>query len=133
MSAPGWAGRRRAGGRAGRAAFLGGVLGLLLGLAAPALPAAAHAYLVDSDPAAEAVLPAAPERVTLEFSEPVRLVPDGIRVLGPDGQRVDREAPEVRDGVVTVPLPGDVPQGTFLVSYRVISADGHPVSGALTY
>src|SRR5690606_18507330 len=34
---------------------------------------------------------------------------------------------------VTVPVPGDVPQGTYLVSYRVISADGHPVSGALTY
>ena len=133
MSAPARAGRRRAGARAGRAAFLGGVVGLLLGLAAPALPAAAHAYLVDSDPAAEAVLPAPPERIVLTFSESVRLVPDGVRVLGPDSQRVDRDAPVVRGPVVTVPVPGDVPQGTYLVSYRVISADGHPVSGALTY
>ncbi|MEO3929710.1 copper resistance protein CopC [Micromonosporaceae bacterium B7E4] len=115
----------------------GASLGLLLAalalLLGPAAPASAHAVLVSSSPAADVVLPNSPAEVVLTFSESVREVPDKIRVLGPDGARVDRGDPTFNGAVVTIPVDASGAQGTYLVSYRVISADSHPVAGAYTY
>ncbi|MEN3611562.1 copper resistance protein CopC [Plantactinospora sp. ZYX-F-223] len=115
----------------------GASLGLLLAalalLLGPAAPASAHAVLVSSSPAADVVLPNSPAEVVLTFSESVREVPDKIRILGPDGARVDRGDPTFNGAVVTIPVDASGAQGTYLVSYRVISADSHPVAGAYTY
>ncbi|MEV4756964.1 copper resistance protein CopC [Micromonospora sp. NPDC049559] len=105
-------------------------LALLLG---PAGPASAHAVLVGSTPPADAVLTSAPAQIVLTFSESVRQVPDKIRVVGPDGARADRGEPKFDGATVTIPLDQGGPRGTYLVSYRVISADSHPVSGGFTY
>ena len=102
-------------------------------LAGPAAPASAHAVLASSAPVADAVVPSAPGEVVLRFSEAVRLVPGKIRVIGPDGKRVDVGEPSVSGGTVTVTLRPGGPRGTYLVSYRVISADSHPVAGGYTY
>jgi copper transport protein len=99
----------------------------------PASPASAHAVLVSSSPRANAVLPSAPAEVVLTFSEGVREVPDRIRVIGPDGSRVDRGGPRFDGGVVTIAVDQGGARGSYLVSYRVISADSHPVSGGYTY
>jgi copper transport protein len=123
--------------RGARLAWLGlaGLLfGLLFGLAVPATPAWAHAYLVASDPADGAVVGNAPQEVTLSFSEPVRLVADRILVVGPDGERVDQGEPQREGADVTIPLDGAAEaQGTYLVSFRVVSADSHPVAGSITF
>jgi copper transport protein len=115
----------------------GAMLGLLFTtfalLLGPASPASAHAVLVSSSPVTDAVLPSAPAEVVLTFSESVRRVPDKIRVLGPDGARVDRGEPTFDGAVVTIPVDPSGPRGTYLVSYRVISADSHPVAGGYTY
>lgn len=105
-------------------------LGLLLG---PGTPARAHAVLVSSSPVPNTVLTSAPTEIVLTFSEDVRQVPDKIRVVGPDGSRVDRGEPRFTGSVVNIPVDPAGPQGTYLVNYRVISADGHPVTGAYTY
>ncbi|MER7889404.1 copper resistance protein CopC [Micromonospora sp. NPDC094482] len=102
-------------------------------LIAPAGPASAHAVLVSSSPAASAVLPSGPAEVVLTFSESVRKVPDKVRVIAPDGSRADRGEPTFGGTVVTIPVDPAGERGTYLVSYRVISADSHPVSGAFTY
>ncbi|MGB2567534.1 copper resistance CopC/CopD family protein [Micromonospora citrea] len=116
---------------------LGGTAGLLVALVAlllvPATPASAHAVLVSSSPVASAVVPEAPAEVVLTFSESVRKVTGKIRVIAPDGSRADRGEPTFEGAVVTVPVDRAGPRGTYLVSYRVISADSHPVSGAFTY
>jgi copper transport protein len=113
------------------------MLGLLLAtfalLLGPASPASAHAVLVSSSPVTDAVLPSAPTEVVLTFSEDVRKVPDKIRVIGPDGARVDRGEPTFAGAVVTIPVDPSGPRGSYLVSYRVISADSHPVAGGYTY
>lgn len=120
--------------RTSRTAALIGLLVLALGLLlGPATPASAHAVLVSSSPVPDVVLSNAPAEVVLTFSEPVRQVPDKIRVLGPDGSRVDRGEPTFTGAVVNIPVDPTGPQGTYLVSYRVISADGHPVTGGYTY
>ncbi|WP_405094684.1 copper resistance CopC/CopD family protein [Micromonospora sp. NBC_01412] len=120
-----------------RLARVGALAGLLVTvvalLLAPATPASAHAVLVSSSPAASAVVPGGPAEVVLTFSEPVRKVAGKIRVIAPDGARADRGEPTFESTVVTVPVDPSAGRGTYLVSYRVISADSHPVSGAFTY
>ncbi|MCZ7420600.1 copper resistance protein CopC [Verrucosispora sp. WMMA2121] len=120
-----------------RFARLAATVGLLVAVVAlllvPASPASAHAVLSSSSPAASAVVPAAPAEVVLTFSETVRKVPDRIRVIAPDGSRADQGEPTFAGSVVNIPVDTGRGNGTYLVTYRVISADSHPVSGAFTY
>ncbi|MFI5834891.1 copper resistance CopC/CopD family protein [Micromonospora sp. NPDC051300] len=126
--------RRPPGALAARSGTVAGLLLLLVSLLlAPATPASAHAVLVSSSPAASAVVPEAPAQVVITFSEGVRKVPGKVRVIAPDGSRADRGEPTFRGGEVTIPVDPSAGRGTYLVSYRVISADSHPVSGAFTY
>jgi len=99
-------------------------------------PASAHAVLESSDPRPDAVLKALPSTVTLRFDEPVTLVPGSLRVYGPDGQRIDHgdvAHPPNHADQVAVRLHSGTAQGSYLVSWRVVSADSHPVSGAYTF
>jgi copper transport protein len=114
-------------------AVAGVLLGAMLAMVWPAAPAAAHANLLSSDPSNGAVLTTPPAEVTLNFSESVRLVPDRVLVVGPDGNRVDGGDPQAAGGEVTIPLDDAAVRGTYLVSYRVISQDNHPVAGSITY
>ncbi|MDG4767480.1 copper resistance protein CopC [Solwaraspora sp. WMMD406] len=119
------------------ASRLAAVAGLLMAalpvVLLPAAPASAHAVLVSTSPLLDSVVPNAPAEVVLTFSESVRQVPDRVRVIAPDGQRADQGEPVFNGAVVTIPLGERTPRGTYLVSYRVISADGHPVSGGFTF
>ncbi|WP_305789230.1 copper resistance CopC/CopD family protein [Symbioplanes lichenis] len=113
------------------------LIGLLLGLTGvllgPAAPASAHAALVASDPGANTIVPDAPNKVTLTFSESVQLISGKIQVLAPDGSRADQGEPQASGGTVTIPVRTGAGRGTYLVSYRVVSADSHPVAGTLLY
>ncbi|UWZ35775.1 copper resistance protein CopC/CopD [Dactylosporangium roseum] len=109
------------------------LLGALFILVLPAAPASAHATLVKTAPVAGTVLDQLPGEVTLTFSESVRIVPDKIRVIGPDGSRADTGKPVARDTELVIPLEPGGPKGTYLVSYRVISADSHPISGGYSF
>jgi copper transport protein len=96
-------------------------------------PAAAHATLVSTDPGEGARLESVPDRVTLEFSESVTLGAGYARVLSADGAQVDTGAAAVDGRVLTIPLRSDLPEGGYLVTYRVVSADSHPISGAYSF
>lgn len=99
---------------------------------ATAPPASAHATLVSTDPAEGAVLDAAPEEVTFTFDEPAIGVPAGIRVFDAQGDEVDSSA-SVRDGQLVVALDEEVGEGTLVVLWRLVSTDGHPISGSLSF
>jgi copper transport protein len=110
------------------------VVGLGLGLAvALAPPAAAHASLVSVDPADGARLDESPAAVELTFSEPVSADLGGVQVLDDAGDPVHRGAARVAGDVVTVDLDDDLPDGTYVVSFRVVSADGHPIRGGSVF
>ena len=113
-----------------RAALTGLVVALLT-LAAGG-PAAAHAQLLSTDPVDGTVLAAAPAEVTLTFNEPVRLVDDAVRVLDPSGAEVEVTTRAV-DTEVVAELSAEIPDGTYVVSWRVVSADSHPIAGAFTF
>ena len=119
--------RRRAG---GWLLLLVVACALVLG---PAGPAAAHATLVSTDPAEGAVLDAAPDRVTFTFDESVIGVPAGIKVFDATGAEVPSSA-SVTESQLFVDLDEDqVPDGTLVVLWRLVSADGHPIGGSLTF
>jgi copper transport protein len=111
------------------------VLGLLL-LALvllPAAPASAHAVLVSSDPADGARVEAAPAAVRLTFDEAVTVPPDAAVVLSSTGDTVSRGAPHLAGRVLVVPLEASVPAGVYSVSWRVVSADSHVVTGSIRF
>jgi copper transport protein len=97
-------------------------------------PAAAHAELVETDPAEGAVVETAPETVTLTFNEPVRLTSQEIAVYDAGGDPVASTA-GATGAEVTVGLTdaAGLEDGTYVVSWNVLSGDGHPISGALTF
>ncbi|MFI8386738.1 copper resistance CopC/CopD family protein [Streptomyces sp. NPDC085540] len=96
----------------------------------------AHAGLSGSDPADGAVLETAPKQVTLTFTESVGFSDDSLRVLSPENKRVNpRPALHVdgKENTARVELSDGLPQGTYTVAWRVLSADSHPISGAFVF
>ena len=105
-------------------------IGLLIALA-HAGEACAHASLVRASPADGAVVPVAPPALSLTFNEPV--APLVIRLIGPDGATIAPRSVAGENNTVTVTAPANLQRGTHLLSWRVISADGHPVGGSLMF
>ncbi|MEV5706156.1 copper resistance protein CopC [Actinoallomurus sp. NPDC052274] len=116
-----------------RVAWLGVVVGAAMVIeVVAATPASAHATLAWSSPADGAVLPALPPALTLRFDEPVRPVAADIQVVDPAGHGVTGVI--AADGAqVRIRLRPDGAQGTYALTWRVISADSHPVGGAITF
>ncbi|MFF4350534.1 copper resistance CopC/CopD family protein [Streptomyces sp. NPDC001530] len=103
-------------------------------LLAGAAPASAHAAVTGSDPKQGSVVDKAPAQVSLTFSEKVAMNDGSLRVLDPKGKRVDTGGATNLSGTTYgVKLHSGLPDGTFTVTYQVVSADSHPVSGAFTF
>lgn len=104
------------------------VLLLLLGSG----PAFAHAVLVEAAPEDGQRLSAAPAEVRLTFNEPIS--PVSVRVLDAAGTVVAGPDGMVAAGAeLHLPLPAGLPQGRYLVSYRITSIDAHPVAGSIAF
>jgi copper transport protein len=105
-----------------------------LGLVLPAAPAFAHAQLLSTEPVG-GTAGDAPRRVLLRFSEPVQVSQVGVRVFDADAERITTETARHANGKsteVVLPLP-DLDNGAYVVTWRVTSADSHPVHGAFTF
>ena len=98
--------------------------------AAPA-SLALHARLVGSTPKDGSTVETA-EQVVLVFNEDVDPKFVKVNVKGPDGSETDG-SPTVAGPEVTQALSPDLPSGTHTVTYRVVSTDGHPVAGTVTF
>lgn len=108
------------------------LVGVVLCLALSSIGTAwAHAQLLSTVPAENAVLETAPSQVTLTFNEPVSLL--ALKLIGPDGNSSDLAGSAAGGGRVTVQLPSDIASGTHVLSWRVVSADGHPIGSSLVF
>jgi copper resistance protein C len=115
-----------------RSRAIAAVMAVLAVLTA-ALPAFAHTSLVGSDPADGASLSTAPTAVTLTFDGPVQPGFAEVVVLDAAGTHYYAQgAPQV-DGRTVRQQLAPLSNGVFQVSYRVVAADGHPVTGTLSF
>lgn len=105
---------------------------MVLALLALAPAASAHAVLLDSVPGDGVTTQATVTEVTMAWSETIRVAFGGIKVWGPDGNRVDAGGAKADGMVVRAQVDAATP-GTYAVSYRLVSGDGHPVRGVVTF
>jgi copper transport protein len=106
------------------------VVGWLFGTAPDA---SAHAELVSTVPTNGGHLATAPDEVLLVFSEPIALVRGGFGLLDDQGRSLGEPHVDV-DGVrARVALPDSLGDGAYVVTWRVVSADSHPVHGAFVF
>ncbi|WP_061294171.1 copper resistance protein CopC [Herbidospora cretacea] len=92
----------------------------------------AHAVLKSTDPADGQVLAQAPRTITATFNEAVSLAPKGNVLLDSAGRPVPADVRSVNDTVVYTPA-STLAEGTYIVSWRVVSADTHPVGGGISF
>lgn len=102
---------------------------LLLGAA----PAWAHSKLEASNPAEGASVAAPPSSVSLTFNEDVQAGFTVMTLIGPDGKDYHSGNVTETDETVTVNALPLGPAGVYQIGYRVVSADGHPVSGKTSF
>ena len=102
---------------------------VLFGLAVTG-PALAHATLVSAHPVEGMTLANAPANVQLRFNEPVS--PIAVHLI--DSSGTSHELAFRSEGeTVEATMPGDLPEGAQVLSYRVVSADGHPVGASFVF
>jgi copper transport protein len=112
---------------------------VLVAMAALALlpaSAAAHAQLKTTVPGRGEALKVAPKTVQFTFSEPVEAAFGAIRVYDAKGQQVqvgETFHPGGKGAVVAIKLKDGLPEGGYTATYRVISADSHPVSSGFVF
>jgi methionine-rich copper-binding protein CopC len=102
-------------------------------LALAAAPASAHNELQSSSPATGARLSAVPGSVVLTFEENTDPRFVKVKATGPDGQSVAAGPPQTSGATVRQPLTPGTADGLYTVTYRVVSKDGHPVQGSVTF
>lgn len=108
------------------------LLGLLVALL-PALPAQAHDRLTSSDPTSGASLESAPKEVELTFSADVQDVGGSVELVDGDGKAVSTASPVTEGSTVTTAVEDDLAAGDYTVRWRVVSSDGHAISGVIDF
>jgi methionine-rich copper-binding protein CopC len=109
------------------------VIGALGAVVTAAAPASAHASLVKATPADGAALTSAPSEVVLQFDDPLSTSFATLVVTGPDGHDVTTGKPSVSGSTLTGDLEGGLRPGAYRTAFRVVSDDGHPVTGQLRF
>lgn len=87
--------------------------------------------MTESNPEDGATLKAAPSELEFTFSEPIGQ--SAVALTAPDGSQVDLGEPEASDRTVVASVPELADRGTYAASYRVVSADGHPIEGTVEF
>ncbi|WP_018502903.1 copper resistance CopC family protein [Parafrankia discariae] len=95
-------------------------------------PAWAHSTLRGTDPADGSTLDAPPSRISLVFSEAVWADYATVAVTRDGGGQIPADPPQVTDTTLSVAVR-DVTAGDYHVAWRVVSADGHPISGEFSF
>ena len=94
--------------------------------------ASAHDILQKTTPADGATLTTMPSTVSLQFSEPPLAIGTQVLVKGPSGDVADGK-PTIEGSTVVQAVSPDAPAGSYTVTYRVTSDDGHPVGGTFVF
>ena len=112
---------------------LAGIALALAIVASAAGPAEAHAVLLRSEPSPQTTVPTPPAAVRLIFSEAVEVAFGAVRVFDVEGRRVDVGKIEPAAGNREVVVPASLSGGTYTVTWRVLSTDGHAIRGGFQF
>lgn len=96
-------------------------------------PAAAHTEVMSTVPAAGVTIAAPVEVVRLVFSRPVSPRQAQVLVAAPDGADLADGPAQVSGGSVSQQVVRSATAGSYLVSYRVVADDGHPITGQVSF
>lgn len=107
------------------------LVAMLLSCFSFATQAFAHAALTETNPKDGEVVANAPALLSLSFSEAVS--PLMISLIRPDGSSVQLKDCILRDRTVEIDAPADLANGTHVLTWRVVSEDGHPVGGSVIF
>lgn len=108
-------------------------LGLAALLLALPVPAQAHSVLLGTTPEDEEQLATAPDEVTLLFNEDITALGTEVVVTTDDGEIVSEGEVEIKGPEVIQGLADERPAGAYTVTWRAVSADGHPISGVYVF
>lgn len=104
-----------------------------LALLGGASPAVAHNELIGSDPPDGATVASSPSQVRLTFDLPLKPGFSTVTLTGPDSSQWQAGPPAEAGAVVSAPVRALGPAGQYTIAYQVLSADGHPVRGAVQF
>ena len=97
----------------------------------------AHSTLVSSNPKSGAILNSAPTRVSLTFNENLLIIsgqnPNSLEITSATGNSPIVGPLVIKGNIISIPLKSKAQKGRFKVSYRVVSADGHPIQGSFFF
>jgi copper resistance protein C len=102
----------------------------------PSGAALAHATLVSSVPAADAMAMPPPNELRLKFSEAIEPNFTKIILTGPDGAIVKTgpgKLEESDDSLLIVPLAAPLPDGQYKVNWQAVAKDGHKTKGSYSF
>jgi methionine-rich copper-binding protein CopC len=113
---------------------LGAVLSLVvLALLGGTGTAIARATFISSDPADRAIQASAPHRVTLVFDEPLPQGLNTIAITGPGQTRWETGEVSTSGNTISVAMKPSGPAGDYTIGYRIVSDDGHPLTGTVGF
>jgi copper resistance protein C len=110
-----------------------GALVVLLSVFGLAPAANAHSVLISMSPADGSLVMTAPAKVVFTFNENIQSLGDAVSVVDPTGKQVQSGPPLVLNNTLTEALQPITVPGHYQVAYRVVSADGHPVTKELGF
>ena len=109
--------------------FIFGVVATLMSVSA----ASGHSQLVSSDPVDGSVLSAPPNQLVLTFNEALLKEAVAVAIANGAGEAVSGAVATAVGAIVTIPWPSDLPPDNYSVSYRIVSDDGHPITGSIGF
>lgn len=96
----------------------------------------AHAYIVKSNPSENEVLTTSPTKITIQFDEAIEQRFYSMKVTDQSGKRVDQKDAKIsqeNQAILEETLEPDLPNGTYLIQWKVVSSDGHPINGTIPF
>lgn len=104
-------------------------------LSYPTFPSA-HAYIVKSSPSENEILSQPPKKVFIQFDETIQPSFNSIQVFDSNGKQVDMKNGRINpnnQSIIETDLNGNLPNGTYVIQWKVVSGDGHPVEGVIPF
>ena len=95
--------------------------------------ASAHSHMIESNPSENEILHTVPLNISVTFNAPIQASFYSLEVYNRGGKRVDADKSVLKENKLENKLPDNLENGTYTVKWKIVSNDGHPTEGALSF